>query len=157
MQAELRINPNHAEAHYEIADILQLRGQRDAAMQHLVEAVRIEPRMTEAHLAIERIYFAEGRFDEADRSPEDCCGFGSVQSHTSLPVVDHLSQARAGGGIASRPGRIPAAAERLTGAGRLIELPPGWDCAWRDRLIPWRRERFVIRLIVDRRIARPSR
>jgi tetratricopeptide (TPR) repeat protein len=65
LEAELRINPNHPEALYEIAEILQVRGRNAQAKERLLESLRQKPDLVEARLAIERIYFAEAEFDKA--------------------------------------------------------------------------------------------
>ena len=60
-----RINPNDAEAHHKLAEILARQGKNEEAIVHLTEAVRITPNYGEAHLALGRIYLSMGEKDLA--------------------------------------------------------------------------------------------
>jgi tetratricopeptide (TPR) repeat protein len=58
-------NPYHGLAHYRLGSILTEQGRADAAIPHLLQALRSHPQLTEARLDLGRAYTAEGRYEEA--------------------------------------------------------------------------------------------
>ncbi len=64
-QAALEQNPDWAEGHYHLAQLLRVQHQRDEAKRHLLLALEKKPTLADAHLALGEIYIAEGDFDRA--------------------------------------------------------------------------------------------
>jgi tetratricopeptide (TPR) repeat protein len=58
-------NPNWAEGHYHLAQLLRVQHKRDEAKHHLLLALEKKPTLADAHLALGEIYIAEGDFDRA--------------------------------------------------------------------------------------------
>ena len=54
LQTELKSDPNHPEALYELGDISLARNQLAQAQTYFFQALKVEPRMKEAHLALAR-------------------------------------------------------------------------------------------------------
>jgi tetratricopeptide (TPR) repeat protein len=65
LEAELRINPNHPQALYELGDLLAFHGEAQIAEKYFLQALKLEPGMVEAHFALEKIYTQTGRFDKS--------------------------------------------------------------------------------------------
>jgi tetratricopeptide (TPR) repeat protein len=57
----LRLDPQLAEAHYRLGNLLQERGQLDAAVQEQSEAARLDEKYAEPHAALAHIYNQLGR------------------------------------------------------------------------------------------------
>jgi len=51
----LRINPDFAEAHYNIGAALAWQGKLDEGIRHFREALRINPALTEARTGLETV------------------------------------------------------------------------------------------------------
>lgn len=62
LQQELRTDPNHPQALYELGDISAFTGDAQGAEKFFLEALKVEPNMLEAHLALEKIYTQSGRY-----------------------------------------------------------------------------------------------
>ena len=65
LMQELKLNPSHPEALYELGDILAFEGDGAAAEKYFVAAVKLDPGMAEAHFALEKIYTQAGRYQES--------------------------------------------------------------------------------------------
>lgn len=63
----LEIDPNHAEAHNNLGNLLRQRGQLKEALQHLGTAVKIRPKYPEARQNLANVLADLGRIDEAIR------------------------------------------------------------------------------------------
>ena len=64
-EAELRLNPNDAVAEFQIAQILEVEGDREAARRRLENAVRLDPDFPEALVALGRALAAQKRYPRA--------------------------------------------------------------------------------------------
>ena len=51
----LRINPDYAEAHYNLALLLEQTGKREEAITHYEQALRIKPGLGEARKRLEQL------------------------------------------------------------------------------------------------------
>jgi tetratricopeptide (TPR) repeat protein len=65
LESELKTNPHHPQALYELGDICMSTDHPLQAEKYFLEAVRLEPRMEEAHYALEKIYTESGRYDKS--------------------------------------------------------------------------------------------
>jgi tetratricopeptide (TPR) repeat protein len=61
----IRLNPDYAEAHYNLANILRDRGRSDEAFEHYQQAIRVKPSFAQAqnNLAVEMLL--SGKLDDA--------------------------------------------------------------------------------------------
>ena len=59
-QAALRINPDYAEAHYNLGVVYTRQGRIDEAIRELQAALRINPDFADAHYNLGVIYRATG-------------------------------------------------------------------------------------------------
>jgi Flp pilus assembly protein TadD len=61
----IRLNPDYAEAHYNLANLLRERGRRDEAIEHYQQAVRVKPdfALAQNNLAVEMLL--SGKLDDA--------------------------------------------------------------------------------------------
>ena len=66
-QAALRLNPDFAPAHNELAATLGQKGQLDAAIREFQEAIRIEPGYTLVHFNLGNAFLEKGQLDDAIR------------------------------------------------------------------------------------------
>jgi tetratricopeptide (TPR) repeat protein len=62
---ELKTNAHHPQALYELGDICAFTGRPAEAEKYFLQAVKLEPGMTEAHYALEKIYTESGRYDKS--------------------------------------------------------------------------------------------
>ena len=65
LEAELKLNPSHPDALYELGDIAAFSGDSQAAEKYFRAALKLRPGLTEAHYGLEKICTQDGRFDEA--------------------------------------------------------------------------------------------
>ena len=65
IEASLRINPNHVEAHNSLGFAYQRLGRNADARREYVEALRLGPGFWSAHNNLGTLAYAEGRLDEA--------------------------------------------------------------------------------------------
>jgi tetratricopeptide (TPR) repeat protein len=65
LQAELRTNPDHAQALYELADICAFQSHAPEAEKYYLAALKLDPSMTEARFGIEKIYTESGRYEKS--------------------------------------------------------------------------------------------
>jgi tetratricopeptide (TPR) repeat protein len=61
----LQINPNYAEAHNNLGNVLLQQGQIDKALSHYTEALRLNPKYAEAHYNMAVILYGQGKIAEA--------------------------------------------------------------------------------------------
>ena len=61
----LDVRPDHASAQYWMGTAYQGVGESQAALSHLAEAVRLEPRMVQARLQLAGLLSGQGRYAEA--------------------------------------------------------------------------------------------
>ena len=66
LREALRLDPNLATAHYHLGNLLQARGQLDAAVQEQLAAVRLDQNYAEPHVSLSHIYNQQGRKDAAE-------------------------------------------------------------------------------------------
>ena len=59
-QAALRINPDYAEAHYNLGVVYGQQGRTDEAIREYQAALRINPDYAEAHYNLGVVYWATG-------------------------------------------------------------------------------------------------
>lgn len=79
---------NHL-AYTELASALADRGEPGAAVKHLLEAIRINPRSYEAHTRLGLLYSRQGRFDEALEHCNEAIRLNPrfVQGYTNRGIV----------------------------------------------------------------------
>jgi tetratricopeptide (TPR) repeat protein len=65
LRQALRLDPNLAPAHYHLGNVLQARGELDAAVQEQLAAVRLDDKYAEPHVALAHIYNQQGRKADA--------------------------------------------------------------------------------------------
>jgi tetratricopeptide (TPR) repeat protein len=65
LQSEVKADPNHAQALYELGDICAFQGRTAEAEKYFLEALKHEPGMVEAHFALEKIYTESNRYDKS--------------------------------------------------------------------------------------------
>ena len=65
LEAELKLNPYHAQANYELGDIYSKRGQPEKAVPYLAKALALDPGLVEAHRSLGRAYAAEKQYERA--------------------------------------------------------------------------------------------
>jgi tetratricopeptide (TPR) repeat protein len=73
----LEQNPEWAEGHYHLAQLLRVQHKRDQAKRHLLIALEKKPTLADAHLALGEIYIAEGDFDRARMHAEFAAACGN--------------------------------------------------------------------------------
>lgn len=66
-EAELQINPSDAAAEYQVAQILQVQGDRAGAAPHFERAIALRPDFPEALVAMAKIRMEAKRYDDAAR------------------------------------------------------------------------------------------
>ena len=66
-QTTIRLNPRHAQAHYNLGIALLKKGQVDAAIRCYQEAIRLQPDYAEAHNNLGSALGSKGQMDEAIR------------------------------------------------------------------------------------------
>jgi tetratricopeptide (TPR) repeat protein len=64
-EAELRLNPSDAAAEYQVAQILQIRGDRAGSAPHFERAIQLRPNFPEALVAVAKIRIEEKRYADA--------------------------------------------------------------------------------------------
>jgi tetratricopeptide (TPR) repeat protein len=63
--SELIASPNHPQALYELGDIALTAGDKKAAEQYFLHALKHGPEIVEAHFALEKIYTSDGLYDKS--------------------------------------------------------------------------------------------
>ena len=72
-------NPDWAEGHYHLAQLLRVRHCRDEAKRHLLIALEKEPSLAAAHAALGEIYLAEGDLERAREHARFAAHFGDAR------------------------------------------------------------------------------
>ncbi|MFN8009451.1 MAG: tetratricopeptide repeat protein [Terriglobia bacterium] len=67
LQDALKLNPSLPEAQYLLGDLALRKGDPEKALQHLEEAVKLDPGSSKIHFALSRTYRRMGRMDDAAR------------------------------------------------------------------------------------------
>jgi tetratricopeptide (TPR) repeat protein len=65
LREALRLDPKLAAAHYHLGNLMQARGQLDAAVQEQLAAVRLDDKYAEPHAALAHLYKQQGRTADA--------------------------------------------------------------------------------------------
>ncbi len=65
LQKELRLNPNHPQALYEMGDIAVYGGDPKAGEKYFLGALKLDATIIEAHLALEKIYTQDGQYQKS--------------------------------------------------------------------------------------------
>ena len=65
LREALHLDPQLAPAHYHLGNVLQQRGQLDAAVQEQLAAARLDDKYAEPHVALAHLYNQQGRKAEA--------------------------------------------------------------------------------------------
>ena len=73
----LEQNPDWAEGHYHLAQLLRVQHRRDDAKRHLLIALEKKPSLADAHIALGEIYIAEGDLARAREHAEYAAQFGN--------------------------------------------------------------------------------
>ena len=72
-------NPDWAEGHYHLAQLLRVQHRRDEAKRHLLIALEKKPSLADAHVALGEIYLAEGDLARARDHADYAAQFGNVR------------------------------------------------------------------------------
>lgn len=78
--------PNHLDSHHLLAVILERKGDRVGAIQHLKTAITINPKASQCHDELANIYFSIGEFNNALTHFEITRSLGYNQSNTSTMI-----------------------------------------------------------------------
>ena len=62
---ELKLNPNHPQALYELGDIAAFSNDDQGALKYLNAALRLDPSIVEAHLTLEKVYTQRGEYEKS--------------------------------------------------------------------------------------------
>jgi tetratricopeptide (TPR) repeat protein len=61
----IRIDPNYANAYYNLAEAMLLQAKPDAAIKYLLEVLRIEPNDAQAHYKLALVWALQGRINQS--------------------------------------------------------------------------------------------
>jgi tetratricopeptide (TPR) repeat protein len=75
----LQQNPEWAEGHYHLAQLLRVQHKRDEAKRHLLIALEKKPSLADAHVALGEVYLAEGDLARAREHAEFAAQFGNAR------------------------------------------------------------------------------
>jgi tetratricopeptide (TPR) repeat protein len=67
LREALRLDPQLAQAHYHLGNVLQQQGRLDAAVQEQLAAVRLDDKYAEPHVALARLYKQQGRTADSEQ------------------------------------------------------------------------------------------
>jgi tetratricopeptide (TPR) repeat protein len=70
LRQAIRLDPRLAPAHYHLGNVLQQRGQLDAAVQEQLAAARLDDQYAEPHVALAHLYNQQGRKADAQQEVE---------------------------------------------------------------------------------------
>ena len=87
LQAALTLNGSLPQAHYLLGDLALRRGNPEKALQHLEQAVKLDPQDSKIHFAMSRTYRRLGRMDDAARE-EDV--FQKLKAREEAAPAAHL-------------------------------------------------------------------
>ena len=76
-QRALDQNPDWAEGHYHLAQLLRVQHRRDDAKRHLLISLEKKPSLAAAHVALGEIYLSEGDLAHAREHAEFAAQFGN--------------------------------------------------------------------------------
>ena len=71
LQNALTLNGSLPEAHYLLGDLALRKGDPEKALQHLEQAVKLDPGSSKIHFALSRTYRRMGRMDDAAREESE--------------------------------------------------------------------------------------
>ncbi len=108
-RAELALNPNDAAAEFQVAQILQVTGNKSDATEHFERAVHLDPEFPEALVALARQRVRAERYDEAIELLERALALHP----DSEPAHYNLMLAYRNSGRRDEAARIQRALERL--------------------------------------------
>jgi cytochrome c-type biogenesis protein CcmH/NrfG len=72
-------NPDWAEGHYHLAQLLRVQHKRDDAKLHLLTALEKKPSLADAHIALGEIYLAENDLPRAKQHANYAAQFGNAR------------------------------------------------------------------------------
>jgi Flp pilus assembly protein TadD len=67
----LTLNPSLPEAQFLLGDLALRKGDPEKALQHLEQAVKLDPGSSKIHFALSRTYRRMGRMDDAAREESE--------------------------------------------------------------------------------------
>ena len=70
-------NPDWAEGHYQLAQLLRVQHRREEAKRHLLLALEKRPSLADAHIALGEIYLAENDLERAREHAQFAAQFGN--------------------------------------------------------------------------------
>src|SRR6476469_1466016 len=73
----LEQNPDWAEGHYHLAQLLRVQHRAEEAKRHLLMALEKKPSLADAHIALGEIYISEGDLKRAKDHAEYAAQFGN--------------------------------------------------------------------------------
>ena len=76
-ETALAANPDWAEGHYHLAQLLRVQHRRDDAKRHLLRALELKPSLADAHIALGEIYIADGDLARAREHADYAAQFGN--------------------------------------------------------------------------------
>src|SRR4051812_37563492 len=80
----LQQNPDWAEGHYHLAQLLRVQHRRDDAKRHLLLVLEKKPALADAHIALGEIYIAEGDLARAREHAEYAAQFGNARLRSQM-------------------------------------------------------------------------
>lgn len=87
-ESALERNPDWAEGHYQVAQLLRVQHRRDDAKRHLLIALEKKPSLAAAHISLGEIYLAEGEYDRAREHAQFAAQFGSPRLLEQMSKYD---------------------------------------------------------------------
>jgi len=72
-------NPDWAEGHYHLAQLLRVQHRRGDAKRHLLIALEKKPSLADAHVALGEIYLAENDLTRAREHAQFAAQFGNAR------------------------------------------------------------------------------
>ena len=119
-QEALRLNPDYAEAHYNLGTALGRKGQTDEAIRQYQEALRLKPDYAEAHNNLGIVLDRKGQTDEAIRQFQEAIRLKPdyAEAHYNLGLIFDLRKAKS-----TRPSANTGSPPPETGLRRSPQLP----------------------------------
>ena len=88
----LEQNPDWAEGHYHLAQLLRVQHRRDEAKRHLLIALEKKPSLADAHVALGEIYLAEGDLARAKEHADYAAQFGNSRLREQMKKHDAITE-----------------------------------------------------------------